>query len=321
MSSGLSQALLSRVFPGVVDAPRTTTGVREWVDAGIYALDNGSTSADFSLVGIDKQSFIPYLAHDFWRFALASAETCFGGAPEFVGKRALAWPLIRRYYGSYFSAHAIMRALGRGVLRLESEQATRLTELARVYCTSAVRIDSGSYEIRIANSSSNPGSLKINFLKLQSSRGGNHEQFWMNFNSFLSLLATEVANAGDINASATASEIEDLRSILTSMGRTGGTWLSFVRNKVNYQQGYGVWFPYAGSNSKDHPSSDRRFALNKAIRLDFDSRKNPLLAYDAATTFISLTGINLATSLANRAPKGEGKYPQIWHSLNKALKS
>lgn len=140
----LSAALIRRLLPQLsADTPRPE-GLRTWIQTGSFYLGPGTIADEILLLNITLTELVPFISFDFERFALSSFESVLHLAPEAMGPKALGWPLARLYYSAFFGAHAIMRATGQAVLRLESSQATRLSQIGLLYIT-GFKIESGTY--------------------------------------------------------------------------------------------------------------------------------------------------------------------------------
>jgi hypothetical protein len=67
-------------------------------------------------------------------------------------------------------------------------------------------------------------------------------------------------------------------------GATAGTWLSQMRNRINYQHEFGVWFPFGASQSEvsyvgdlgktyfAHPLDDEFYKANSGVISDLTER-------------------------------------------------
>jgi hypothetical protein len=96
-------------------------------------------------------------------------------------------------------------------------------------------------------------------------KGGVHIQFWVGFLKFLDAIEKEIATGPLISDDKRAArkELIELREVLTRTNRPNGSWLSEVRNAVNYRFEKGVWFPYVNS---DVGGNDLRALLRNGVR-------------------------------------------------------
>jgi hypothetical protein len=88
-------------------------------------------------------------------------------------------------------------------------------------------------------------------------------------------------------------EIDDL---LSNFKAVDGNWLSQVRNDVTYQLAHSAWFPHNLPVTHAVPINMRALT-DGAVRLDYDSKQDPIAAFTAACTFLVAITDNLARQL------------------------
>ena len=206
-----------------------------------------------------------------------------------------------------------MRAVGEGIIRLESEKANHLTSVGKLYCGDQFSVSGGNYALSFQISAISK--LTINFENLSGAKGGVHEQFWAQFNKFLSRLSEAVLAASEVDALAVSGRIIELQTILSSSGNSSGTWLSVIRNKINYQHQYGVWFPFSGEDAKFSKEKMASLKSNSSMRLDFRTDTQPLDAFNAACSFISAINHDLCESLVTLANDKKCSFIKNWSRL------
>jgi hypothetical protein len=104
---------------------------------------------------------------------------------------------------------------------------------------------------------------EIHCVKVGAASGGSHQAFWSVFNARLKQRSAEMLTSkiGTIaNNQIASSKLSELSENLCEDSQSGGGWLSFIRNEVNYSQRWGTWYPYEGYESSHHQRlHDSRF--------------------------------------------------------------
>jgi hypothetical protein len=255
------------------------------------------------------REFTPFLSYDFERFSLASLESLQGCIPKTGTPKALNWPLIRVYYASFFAAHAIMRATGCGVFRLEAEQAKKLTEIAETFsCTATAK--SGTYEFAISRKNHTTDIL----LNRIHENGGAHELLWRQFYKFLSSISSSVADADEPDANLTIAEITQIQSLMSADAHVRGTWLTSIRNQVNYQHSFGVWFPYNISRKVQRVFGPSRREARAPIRLDYLPAQDTIQAFTECCRAVAAINFDITSAISAR--HNVQRFKQLWNRLN-----
>lgn len=155
-------------------------------------------------------------------------------------KSELPWSLVRLYYSAFYAAHVVVRLLGSGCCWLDQSHANRI--LAVGVATGVIApfpIDQGAYRCLVGASGDSLAWTKTG----SGSRGGAHEALW----SILDLTLSEASNsiaAGLLpraDAQAVIGQIESFRTIARARGSK--SWLSTVRNDLQYRLDHDVWHP------------------------------------------------------------------------------
>lgn len=181
-------------------------------------------------------------ASDCARMSTATLETLEGNLQSDDLPKTVGWLLIRAYYGAFFAAHAIERMLGRSLTQLDTSAVNSINAVISVFGMqpSTGGLQRGLY-VCVAD-----GAKKT--ISLQKAVGdGSHESLWMDFVALLRLAITQILtqNNNSTTSQQAASKLTEIEMALTDSGNSSkGSWLSFIRNRVNYQHAFGVWFPY-----------------------------------------------------------------------------
>jgi hypothetical protein len=311
----VSAALSRRLLPQLVEEPPRPEGLRTWLEKGSFFIDEKSGPENLHLKNITLTELIPYLAHDYERFALSSFESLLFCSPEYNRPKAVGWPLLKIYYSAFFGAHAIMRATGNAILRIETRQAKRISEIASIF-SPTLTITAGVYYFRMIQNIDNSIDVQLN--KIADS-GGAHDQFWKQFYSFLSTVTTKISENNEPDASAIVREIFEIQRLLSDNSRLpSGTWLSATRNNINYQHRHGVWFPYKLQAEASRSVSQVKLRDSLSIRLDYDTSYDPIQAFCACCHVIATISIDLSAILGKRTKNR--RFIRLWNRLKSEVK-
>ncbi len=307
----LCDPLVRRLLPRLgEDAPRSG-GVKAWLREGSFYVTDPINDGEIVLKNVGLTEIVPYLSFDYERFALSSLESYLFSREVRSQTGAVAWSLIKAYYAAFFGAHAIMRATGRGNVQMDSGTAVAIIDIANIYGV-ALGVPVGNYDFRLTQHSDRTLDL---ILTSVDGRGSAHEGFWKSFYNFLSGLADEVAANSEQNASLTIGAISEVQAILASNGMNAGTWLSFIRNQINYRHEYGVWFPYTGVWSVSSMFSKIPSTDGALFRLDLDASKKAIDAFTSCCLSLAVLNAQLSQALCLR--KGVGRYQRLTSRLMK----
>ncbi|HKY18698.1 MAG TPA: hypothetical protein VJL82_07165 [Rhizomicrobium sp.] len=258
-------------------------------------------------VGIAE--IVPYIAFDYERFSLSSLESylfCTEGGRN----RAIAWPLLKLYYAAFFGAHSIMRATGCGLLRVDGSNARIVQEIAKAYSVT-VDVNAGTYEFRLVQLADK--SIDLELARVEE-KGGAHEAFWKVFYLFLTRLASEVANNNEVDAQQTIAELAQVQALMGARGLTAGTWLSYVRNQINYRHEHDVWFPYGCTAAAK--SLIARIPISDAskLRMDVDAGQKTVEAFTTCCASIAIISSELGKAVGQRS--GTARFQRLTERLS-----
>ncbi|MEK6384099.1 MAG: hypothetical protein V4797_05845 [Paraburkholderia tropica] len=162
-----------------------------------------------------------------------------------VDARSCAWQFIKYYYAAYFAANGLMRLSGQACINLTALDCASINSWALAHGVGGSR-----EQDKLA-----PGLFQLSFdathtptfaLRLHSGKGGVHIQFWSGFLTFLQKLRSDIhrSPAPKVERDSAIADLDLLEGELQRGGVTHASWLSEMRNAVNYRFEYGAWFPY-----------------------------------------------------------------------------
>lgn len=131
--AGLFNGLSGRVLPRLGQDPSREDGFRSWLIRGTYQAEPESIADNIILSNIDNAEILSFMNYDYERFAFSSRESVCLASLESRSSQLVSWPLLKLYYSAFFAAHATMRSIGEGVVKLERDQASKINEIVGIF--------------------------------------------------------------------------------------------------------------------------------------------------------------------------------------------
>lgn len=221
-------------------------GIREWLATQDWAPQTGMTKRRIDGIVYTMDSFVDACVRDSVMLAISAFESAAAVEAPNTNVRSCAWQFIKYYYSAYFAANALMRLSGHACVNLTAADCALINSWALVYGvgggTENRKLSAGVFYLQI-DSAKTPTFT----LRQAAGKGGVHIQFWIGFLAFLKSLKTSIGQtpATKSEKNSAISDIDLLISELQRGGLTQGSWLSEMRNAVNYRFEHGAWFPYS----------------------------------------------------------------------------
>ncbi|PPT08331.1 hypothetical protein CKA32_004807 [Geitlerinema sp. FC II] len=221
----------------------------EWLEIQDYQIYNTIKNNKFTLNISNENSFLRSLLFDLDRMAIAAFESMHCINQDVCLTKSRAWLVVKAYYSAYFAAHAILRLLGQSCSWLYPAQTRKIEQVNALFHVNNVKLSQGYYHFKYY-----VNSKEIECKSMSSAKGGSHELFWKVFLKQLQELSSRILGSllfpQDITQ-AIFSKLSDLNNVLCHEGQRGGSWLSSIRNQVNYRHQHHVWFPYRHIRKQD----------------------------------------------------------------------
>lgn len=185
------------------------------------------------------------LACDCARLASAAFQTFFEVDQALAQGDDLPWALIKAYYAAFYAGHALLRVLGATCTYVDGSRASLVRRVIGLYGVPA-GFDRGLYDVSLL-----PSGSALRFRAVSTGSGGTHEAFWSILGRRLKVLE-EATLRGPLPAGegqAVFLSISALRAVL-SRNALLDSWLSNVRNAVQYRHELGVWYPSRASRTE-----------------------------------------------------------------------
>ncbi len=217
-------------------------GLESWLINGAYSWLPSPAGVVLLDVSTDIDSLANAIASEVSRFSCATYESLLDAGPGGHSDQALGWALIRYYYATFYAAHALLRISGQSVTMVSHETASRLNSIGGQYLGISPGIHPGLNLIRVDPKNR----FRVLISRIGEGRGGSHEEMWKLFLAFVADLETQlILTQGQTQDALRAVQtLTELRNQLCRRGKRNGSWLSSVRNDLNYRHKHGVWYPY-----------------------------------------------------------------------------
>jgi len=303
--------IFSEILPRLGREPAKEEGFRDWVLSGVYQPLERVPGRSIELQRVSAAEFVPFVSYDFERFSLSSRESFLTADLEKANLNLTSWPLLKLYYSAFFAAHAVMRSLGCGVVKLESVHVTHLNAVLTAHNSSATPISSNMYIYKLLRTSSPAASYDSILLELAPRGAGVHDSFWKQFCVFLSEVADEAIKSRKPDASKFLAESNEVIDAIKGVNYGGRTWFSTVRNEVNYQHKYDTWYPMTRRSEALSALSSLKKMKSSAVRMDVIAAKKPLTAFVNVATFLACLNIEISELLAARSTQNRA-FGQKW---------
>jgi len=297
-----------------------TGGVQAWLAQENYQIYSPIEPALFVLQTGDPNPFLLALAADINKTAVACYESVRHIVPSPQFPRSTAWSVIKAYYSAFFGAHAILRMLGAPYTNLDKVQAASVNRIAKLYSAlGSNSVEAGSYGFTYDSTRQ-----KITCKKVESS-GGVHATFWTFFNHRMKELSDELLRLGTGSFSENqlvSVKLTDLSHNLCHDSCPKGTWLSYIRNAVNYRHSHGAWYPYTDQASHGEMDSQNKGAwLSDPMTINLSVPGiNNIRRFQDTCNFIIGTCRVLTQDMAARCSTGKSFHTYGWLAVSNLTK-
>lgn len=220
----------------------TLVGVESWLTSGAFSWLPSPAGEVLLDVSNNTDSLAEAIASEVSRFSCATYESLLDAEPGLHADRALGWALVRYYYATFYAAHALLRISGQSVTMISPQTASKLNVIGGQYFGMSPGVTTGLHLVRVDPHNRS----RVSIRKIGGSGGGSHEEMWRLFVELVvelegQLILTQGHSQDALQAVQTLTE---LRKQLCRRGKNNGSWLSSVRNDLNYRHDHGVWYPY-----------------------------------------------------------------------------
>ncbi|WP_133176182.1 hypothetical protein [Pelagivirga sediminicola] len=291
--------------------------MRRWIEIGAFVPKVISSAGGFEMGSVNTRQLVPFITHEYERFALSSAESILVANLESDIHGLTGWPLLKMYYSAFFAAHAIMRSQGAGVTKLEKKQAAKINSFLALLGEHDETVTAGMYLYQL-DISQRSGPI-VTFTPHEPGAGV-HESFWNSFCDHLDGHAKTAVRSGTVDATAIVTGSEEVCRAIRGSSSHAGAWLSTMRNQINYQHQHSVWFPLKRRNKVKELLSGLQIQPSKLAKLAASPKTHPVQAFAEATFYLACLNIDVAEVIATRSSKGNAFGPK-WKRIRALVKS
>jgi hypothetical protein len=224
---------------------KSNHGVRDWIAAQDWTPHAGVSKKCLRGTVHTVDAFAEACIRDSVRLGIAAFESAANSEAPGADNRSCAWQFIKYYYAAYFAANALMRLSGHASVNLSAMDCATINTWTLAHGVGGVserdKLAAGLYQVTYEAARTPSFALRIH-----GGKGGVHIQFWSGFLSFLGALRVDVKSSPAPRAErdAAIADLDLLEAELQRGGMTSASWLSEMRNSVNYRFEHGAWFPY-----------------------------------------------------------------------------
>lgn len=267
-----------------------------------YDLDFDAAAVAVELDFREATSLAAFVGGDACRFAAAAFTSTASIGTAFDQAESLAWGLVRAYYAAFYAGHSTLRLLGRSCSYLERPHVSQLQRLGNARGNPApFEITSGLYSCRL-----NSAQTGFRLIQARGRVGGAHEVFWELFDQFLAETTEDVlvGHLAPGDARMVFLKLESYRRVLRR--GSGASWLSAVRNEIQYRHAHGAWVP-SSINKQARAMLGRLAEQWTRDPMDVDIESPPageLGTYLAACSFTVALCKSVLSRIASRSSVG-----------------
>lgn len=235
MTSLISEILRTQAFYGLSSSERTDKSFKWWIESGNYTFNSPPTTKSFDIVANNPEDILRTICHDISRFGNSSIESVANITDEPKFPKSNGWMSIRIYYSAFFAAHCLLRMFGRCCSYFNGPSLKELNSVAQLNFPGSKRISDGNYLIKLNKSGNN---IFIAAQDIDSSHAG----LWKSFHELLNELQVSIAATALFTTEEKNTCVKFLSDLSRRVGRNGNkSWLSMVRNEINYNHSMNSW--------------------------------------------------------------------------------
>lgn len=271
-----------------------------------YDLNFDNAAQRISLDFRSAELFTPVLAADCCRLSSAAFQSVVSVQQEMLQADSVAWCMVKLYYSAFYAGHTLIRLLGETCSYFDRQHIVRLDTLSKALGRLPnFRLETGVYHCVL-----DANHVVLNCARARGVSGGAHEAFWGILGAKIASVSQEVLRGPLVRADAQAvfAKLDALKAIL---GRKAGySWLSEIRNDLQYKHRFGVWFP-AQVNARERQMLSGCVGnwARDPMRIDLLSGRSDTLAdFVSCCTFLVGLCHTLLVRVAERSSAGKRSF-------------
>jgi hypothetical protein len=228
---------------------------------------------------------------------------------EAIDKVNVPWIIVKMYYAAFYSAHCLLRIFGNSCSFFNPSDIRALVKLYEIGgLVTPFTLESGLYSCKLDAAASS-----LTCKKIGGRSGGSHETFWDEFGQRIGELAVAalVAPMSRIEAQDIFRKLTTLQEVM-KQGGSSYSWLSYVRNAIQYRQQYEAWLP--SSIKKVERNILCRLAgkwTADPLAIDMDLGSQTLRKFISACAFIIACCRVMLFHIAHRSIEGSKSFLNV----------
>ncbi|WP_074405803.1 hypothetical protein [Aquimarina megaterium] len=280
--------------------------LNDWIkDGNDYQINSPVASNEFTINTYNRDLFLKPISQDCNRFSTSALESIIKIDNLEILPKSICWILIKQYYSAFYSAHLILRLLGYSLTQFDGSTISTVRKIANIFGNlNSVNIENGYYLVNYVNNTRTIHCKKQNV----NQTGGSHITLWKLFGEKIKELNLQMLST---NSSSDIQDIslklDELIFNLDYVGSNNHSWLSRMRNDLNYKHMYGVWHPY----NLPKPQLEllkRNIGLWKSNIMDIELKNhigNELVRFSYTCQFIIGLGSLICKDMSFRCSEGK----------------
>ena len=280
--------------------------LNDWIKEGNnYQIHNPVLKDEFILNVYDPINYLNSISQDCNRFSTSALESIIKLDNSEVLPKSIGWILIKQYYSAFYSAHLILRILGNSLTQLDGNTINVVKKVALAYENlNDINVENGYFLIDYSKNDNTLHCKKINIKE----DGGSHVALWKIFGEKIKHLSLDILTKYDsTEVQDISTKLDELITNLSYVGSNNYSWLSRIRNDLNYKHLYGVWHPYK-LPQKQLDEIKRNCSLWKTDVMKIELKNhvgNEMLRFSNSCLFIIGLGNIICKDMASRCSNGK----------------
>lgn len=280
--------------------------LKNWLVKGnSYQVSSQIKSDEFEISVYDRLDFLLPISQDCNRFSTSSIESVLKIENHSILPKNISWTLIKQYYSAFYSAHCTLRMLGYSLSQLDSDVIKQISNSATNYnFKNGVNLENGYYLIDYSKDSN---IIKFKKIKVKKD-GGSHVSLWKIYGEKMKFISNDLLLKFDNSDAQIISEkLDNLISNLNYVGSNNYSWLSRIRNELNYKHGFGVWFPYNLPKPQvDMLKRNNNLWKSDLLKIELKSLTGKeIIRFSNTCQFIIGINNSICKDMSNRCPIGK----------------
>jgi hypothetical protein len=283
-----------------------STSISDWIKTGNeYQIHQQVSQDEFILNVYNRSLFLSPISQDCNRFSTASLESVMKIDDDAILPKNLSWVLIKQYYSAFYAAHLILRLLGLSLSQLDAPVISKVKNVANLYgFLNGINVENGYYLLNFSNPDLALRCKKINV----NQDGGSHVALWKIFGNKMRELSLDMlANNTDVGIQDICRKLDELVANLDYVGAPNHSWLSKMRNELNYKHYYGVWHPYTlPKDQLEKIKREHNLWRNDVLQIELRNYTGKeLLRFSSTCLFIIGLANKLCEDMSKRCSNGK----------------